>query len=31
MGLKDDLLEATLLASADAGLPEPPDLSNGSY
>ena len=30
MGLKDDLLEATLQASADAGI-EPPDLSKGSY
>ena len=31
MGLKDNLLDATLQASADAGLPEPPDLSDGSY
>ena len=30
-GLKDNLLDATLQASADAGLPEPPDLSDGSY
>ena len=31
MGLKDDLLEAQLNASADVGLPQPPDLSDGSY
>jgi hypothetical protein len=31
MGLKADLLDAILQASADAGLPEPPDLSNGTY
>jgi len=31
MGLKDNLLDATLQASADAGLPEPPDLSDGSF
>ena len=31
MGLKDDLLEAQLQASFDVGLPDPPDLSDGSY
>jgi hypothetical protein len=31
MGLKDDLLEAQLNASVDVGLPQPPDLSDGSY
>ena len=31
MGLKDDLLDAQLRASTDVGLPEPPDLSEGSY
>ena len=31
MGLKDDLLEAQLQASSDVGLPDPPDLSAGSY
>jgi len=31
MGLKADLLDAILQASADAGFPEPPDLSNGTY
>jgi len=31
MGLKADLLDAVLNASADVGMEEPPDLSDGSY
>ena len=31
MGLKTDLLDAVLFASADVGVEEPPDISDGSY
>ena len=31
MGLKADLLDAILQASADAGVEEPPDLSDGTF
>jgi len=31
MGLKDDLLDAILQASADSGQEEPPDLSDGTF
>ena len=31
MGLKADLLDAVLFASADVGVEEPPDISDGSY
>ena len=31
MGLKTDLLDAVLFASADVGMEEPPDISDGSY
>tara|TARA_R100000995_G_scaffold12172_2_gene4942 strand:- start:466 stop:1008 length:543 start_codon:yes stop_codon:yes gene_type:complete len=31
MGLKADLLDAILLASSDAGISEPPDLSDGTF
>ena len=31
MGLKADLLDAILQASADAGIEEPPDLSDGTF